>query len=73
LRFLLVSLTGGLIGIGMSILASDAVITFIFRFFGLSKVSMDLGTSELLLPFLLVGSISLIAAWLVSARFKSVL
>jgi len=72
LRFLLVSLTGGVIGIGVSILASDAVVTFIFRFFGLAKVRMDLGTRELLLPFLLVGVISLIAAWLVSARIKRV-
>lgn len=72
LRFLLVSLTGGLFGVLLSMLASDALISFIFSFFGVPKVHMDLSATNLLLPVALVCALALIAAWLVSGRIKRV-
>ena len=72
LRFLLVSLAGGLVGLVASLLGSDALMTFIMGFFGLSRVGMEIGPVELLLPITLVCVISLAAAWLVSAKVKRV-
>ncbi|MCL1807448.1 MAG: ABC transporter permease [Oscillospiraceae bacterium] len=72
MRFLLVSLTGGLMGAGLSLLASDALISFIFGFFGVPKVRMDLGAAYRLLPVALVCAITFAAAWLVSRRVRRV-
>jgi len=72
LRFLLVSLSGGLLGMGLSLLVGDALITFIFRFFGISRMSLNLGPAEALPPILLVSTVALIATWLVSTRVKRV-
>lgn len=72
LRFLLVSLTGGLLGMALSLLVSDALISFVFTFFGVPKVHMPLNWTELLPPVALVCALALIAAWLVSGKIKRV-
>lgn len=72
LRFLLVSLTGGLLGVVLSLLVSDALISFVFSFFGVPKVHLTLEPVNLLLPVALVCALALMAAWLVSGQIKRV-
>jgi len=72
LRFLMVSFTGGLIGLVVTLLLSSPILSIIFQLFGLTHVEMEYTALQLLLPLIIVCVMALIASWLVSARIKKI-
>ena|GEM_PF-3561342 len=72
LRFLLISLIGGLFGIILNLVAGNYLLSLIFGLFGVPKVSLSPGAFELMFPVVLVSIIALLAAFLVSGRIKQV-
>ena len=71
-RFLLVSLTGGLMGALLIILAGNALASFIFGFFGVPDVRLAYDILNLLMSIFMVCVITMFAAWLVSGRIRKV-